>query len=532
MVQWSWKRMSRVVLLIFLLYMPMQYLQIIQLLVLAPTSFISGVSLSPFALERNTSGVGVARQFAEDRGDRFDALSLASRPEQLPYSSVDCHLDTKKTNKQLLGPAIDCLCARTAEGRLVSRVGTPMANSSPDAVSVLQVVYAHACCELEGTGVEEVRNLDFATREKLLRMLSPLIEAPPVGNIGPLFERQDIQIPDCKKQVWSNLFTGRRSGRDVAVVDASTGMGGGPELEFLEIRFHELSNVVQYFVVSESSYNFRGDQKDRHFLRQRKRFAAFESQILYNDLDLCAKYSMALQAWRRIPTMSRQKNVFSVQNAQRDCVWDFLVERLPDLGEDALVIHTDLDEIPSGPAMAALKQCEWKPTKVRSAHIVALHFVMISYNLRNAWSCNRQSGNEWIQGGVLRWNQMRSRIPNGHGVPLRFRAKDVRHMSKVGVHLSYFGTLGQMTYKGLQHGEGGGLYQPHEKICTLGTSRSLVEATHRLALDNPSSVFQYWKNVSRPLGAAPQRSVLEACCVPQLLLDMPERYPAFWGRWL
>ena len=46
------------------------------------------------------------------------------------------------------------------------------------------------------------------------------------------------------------------------VVDLFTGMGGGAELELLELRLHELDGVADIVVVTESRFGNRCDKKD------------------------------------------------------------------------------------------------------------------------------------------------------------------------------------------------------------------------------------------------------------------------------
>merc|ERR1712232_491621 len=102
------------------------------------------------------------------------------------------------------------------------------------------------------------------------------------------------------------------------------------------------------------------------------------------------------------------------------------------------------------------------------------------------------------------------------------------NMRFAGAHLSAFGAFGQVLYKGLQHGEGGGLYlHMDEDFCTVASSRARVLASEQLSRDDPRAIFRSWEKISEPLRQdAPAKSSLERCSVPQLLLERPTRYPA------
>jgi beta-1,4-mannosyl-glycoprotein beta-1,4-N-acetylglucosaminyltransferase len=53
------------------------------------------------------------------------------------------------------------------------------------------------------------------------------------------------------------------------------------ELDLLEVRLNELSDVVDRFVLVEATQTFQGDPKPLHFQMNRSRFAAFEDKIIH-----------------------------------------------------------------------------------------------------------------------------------------------------------------------------------------------------------------------------------------------------------
>jgi len=57
------------------------------------------------------------------------------------------------------------------------------------------------------------------------------------------------------------------------------------EFDLLEIRLHELAQVVDRFVIAESPVTFTGRPKPLHFLDNRARFAAFADKIIHIVVD-------------------------------------------------------------------------------------------------------------------------------------------------------------------------------------------------------------------------------------------------------
>lgn len=54
------------------------------------------------------------------------------------------------------------------------------------------------------------------------------------------------------------------------------------ELDLLEIRFHELFDVVDYFVLSEATVTHQNNPKPLYYQENKNRFSAFSSKIIHN----------------------------------------------------------------------------------------------------------------------------------------------------------------------------------------------------------------------------------------------------------
>src|SRR5687767_9061046 len=102
------------------------------------------------------------------------------------------------------------------------------------------------------------------------------------------------------------------------------------ELELLEIRLHELSDVVDFFVLAESHTTFSGRPKSLYYEESKRRFSDYQDRIIHvvsSDLETD-------DAWAR---EEHQRN--SLLHGLRNC--------LP----DDIVMVSDVDEIPKREAV-------------------------------------------------------------------------------------------------------------------------------------------------------------------------------------
>jgi hypothetical protein len=103
------------------------------------------------------------------------------------------------------------------------------------------------------------------------------------------------------------------------------------EVEALEIRLHELAEVVHRFVIVESGKTFRGGRKELSFDPLDPRIAPFAARIRYIVVSDMPRYGRAAQ----------------LEGWQRNAV----LRGVPDAAEDDLVLVSDVDEIPSAAAV-------------------------------------------------------------------------------------------------------------------------------------------------------------------------------------
>ncbi|MDT8871702.1 hypothetical protein RAA17_12885 [Komagataeibacter rhaeticus] len=57
------------------------------------------------------------------------------------------------------------------------------------------------------------------------------------------------------------------------------------ELDILDIRLRELNDIVDYFVICESSLTFNGDPKPKLFLENAGRYKRYQDRIIHFSVD-------------------------------------------------------------------------------------------------------------------------------------------------------------------------------------------------------------------------------------------------------
>lgn len=106
------------------------------------------------------------------------------------------------------------------------------------------------------------------------------------------------------------------------------------ELELLEIRLHELSSVVDRFLLVEARETFSFQPKPLHYYENRARFRRFWDRI---DHQVIERFPVRTSPW-------------DAERTQRE--WPLQVLGPPDQGDpDDLFIFSDMDEIPRAAAI-------------------------------------------------------------------------------------------------------------------------------------------------------------------------------------
>ena len=112
------------------------------------------------------------------------------------------------------------------------------------------------------------------------------------------------------------------------------------ELDLLEIRLHELNNVVDHFVLSESTVTHANKPKPLYFSLNRERFRPFLHKIdlvIFDDV--------------------KNPSSWGIENDHRRS----LSEKIPvNLQDEDIILISDVDEIPRKEAISKLKNLQEK----------------------------------------------------------------------------------------------------------------------------------------------------------------------------
>jgi len=112
------------------------------------------------------------------------------------------------------------------------------------------------------------------------------------------------------------------------------------ELDLLEIRLHELCDVVDVFVLTESPITFTGIKKPLYFAENRDRFKAFEIvHAVCNDTTECKPMEME--------RIQKQYNLDAAFNIPGD-----------------IIIQGDCDEIPRASVIKNAIKDDWKTARL------------------------------------------------------------------------------------------------------------------------------------------------------------------------
>ncbi|KAG6837836.1 hypothetical protein H0H93_016204 [Arthromyces matolae] len=167
-------------------------------------------------------------------------------------------------------------------------------------------------------------------------------EADGPKTVIPHYYAEGMQMDNnaCQLHGWQQ----RQRPENVKVMDAVL---MSSELDLLEIRLNELDSVVDSFFIIESNATFTGLPKETYFAQNRERFSKFEKKIVYKFLP-------------GYPLQPGQV-AWDVERWTRDNMTALLRSHMHTLSSEdpALVIMSDLDELPSRHTIELLRTCDF-----------------------------------------------------------------------------------------------------------------------------------------------------------------------------
>ena len=112
------------------------------------------------------------------------------------------------------------------------------------------------------------------------------------------------------------------------------------ELNMLNLRLHELNNVVDFFVLVEATTTHSNKPKKLYFNENKHKFEKFSSKIIHVIVD----------------DLPRVDDRWKIENFNRNCIMRGLINNCND--ED-LVLFSDCDEIPKAEIVTELKKIDY-----------------------------------------------------------------------------------------------------------------------------------------------------------------------------
>jgi beta-1,4-mannosyl-glycoprotein beta-1,4-N-acetylglucosaminyltransferase len=181
------------------------------------------------------------------------------------------------------------------------------------------------------------------------------------------------------------------------------------ELDILELRLNTLNDVVDYFILSESTVTFSGNPKPLYFQENKERFKKFEDKIIHIVYEPSFK---GKGNWKR-------------ENQQRDIISNQLRKLCSD--ED-LIINSDLDEIPNP---EVIKNYNSKGISILEQKFYYYYFNCLSDNL-------------WLKARIGTWSEMKKdTLTNIRLADYNFRFR----IKNGGWHFSFIGDVDNTIHK-------------------------------------------------------------------------------------
>ena len=185
------------------------------------------------------------------------------------------------------------------------------------------------------------------------------------------------------------------------------------EFDLLKYRLHLLNEVVDYFILVESTHTHVGTEKQLYYQENKHLFEKFNHKIIHiivNDFPY------------QYPNMNvKKQHQWVNEKFQRNAI-SRGIQLLDTLDPSDVIIITDVDEIPDPRVLESIQ------LEKRKVDLHTLQMDFYYYNLRT------QQQLEWTSGKMISYEKYKE---------LRATCDDIRFMKcpmiKCGWHLSYFG---------------------------------------------------------------------------------------------
>ncbi len=177
------------------------------------------------------------------------------------------------------------------------------------------------------------------------------------------------------------------------------------EADLLDIRLHELYDVVDKFVLVEGNLTHSGKEKESVWLKIKDKFKDVSGKVIHHYADL-----------KQFPSTAER------ESGQRDAIKDALLIINPN--DSDIITICDLDEIP-GKNIAELKP----------SPIIALEQNFCNYYLNNLTFTADGKEKKWTLARVCTWKYLQMSSPQ----KIRMLSVPIKLVQKCGWHFSFVG---------------------------------------------------------------------------------------------
>eukprot|EP00128_Syssomonas_multiformis_P017639 Colp12_sorted_trinity150504_noHs@30333 len=193
----------------------------------------------------------------------------------------------------------------------------------------------------------------FPSKEKVLELyeeLSEFITTLPSGE--PKSTRREPPLSyDCGNSAYSSILTGRKRSSPVRIVWSFL---FSAEVQLLEINLHELDDVVDIFILHESTVTHRGARKPLYYDRASAQFRKFHHKLVHNVYDdsrvgWIDHVKADLITDRVDWTLDAQQHQLGLRYLREHFAW---------LSDDDIIIWGDGDEVADPGLLLHMKHCE------------------------------------------------------------------------------------------------------------------------------------------------------------------------------
>lgn len=236
------------------------------------------------------------------------------------------------------------------------------------------------------------------------------------------------------------------------------------ELELLRLRFEELHDVVDYFVIVESPISFTGKNKPLYFRENEHLFDAFKDKIIHVVVD-------------EFPNLTRdeEENHWYRESYSRDAI----LGGLQACQDNDIIFISDVDEIPRAEAVDEIKKYFSKFEKISSESLQKVDDSQLVCGLDMRlfmYSMNRENSAGWYGGSKATFYSMvRKRTP--WGIKLFHHKYPMHKISNGGWHFNTMGGKDRSLHKWLNTGP---IYYPgvENALLELGKQPELLKQSY------------------------------------------------------